>query len=78
MSLPSSPHEYRGQTSERRTNDELESIWNKILESPMFNNRPLLPYEEWNIDYSELTVGTRIGIGMFQLLPLIVLKIIDL
>ncbi|XP_058730442.1 serine/threonine-protein kinase EDR1-like [Vicia villosa] len=71
MSLPSSPHDYRDQTSETsrppryELNDELESTWNKILESSMSNNKPLLPYEEWNIDFSELTVGTRVGIGFF-------------
>ncbi|XP_025614629.1 uncharacterized protein [Arachis hypogaea] len=71
MSLPSSPHEYRGQSSERSgpsrrdVNHELESTWNKVLESPMFNNKPLLPYEEWNINFTELTVGTRVGIGFF-------------
>ena len=69
ISLPSSPHDYRSQTSERSgvsgyvANDELVTTWNKILESPMFNNNPLLPYPEWNIDFSELTVGTRVGIG---------------
>lgn len=73
MSLPSSPHDYRGQASERSessrygVNDEMESTWNKVLESPMFNNKPLLPYEEWNIDFSELTVGTRVGIGKYFL-----------
>ncbi|KAJ1441837.1 Serine-threonine/tyrosine-protein kinase, catalytic domain [Sesbania bispinosa] len=70
MSLPSSPHDYRGQASERSdpsgyTANEPESTWNKVLESQMFNNKPLLPYEEWNIDFSELTVGTRVGIGFF-------------
>ncbi|XP_031256032.1 serine/threonine-protein kinase EDR1-like isoform X2 [Pistacia vera] len=71
ISLPSSPHEYRTHASERggpsayMVNAELVSTWNKILESPMFQNRPLLPYEEWNIDFSELTVGTRVGIGFF-------------
>ncbi|CAJ2645770.1 unnamed protein product [Trifolium pratense] len=71
MSLPSSPHDYQGQTSETsrpsgyELSDELESTWNKILESSMANNNPLLPYEEWNIDFSELTVGTRVGIGFF-------------
>ncbi|KAI4333845.1 hypothetical protein L6164_018604 [Bauhinia variegata] len=71
MSLPSSPHEYRGQASEisgpsgYQVNDELEARWNKVLESSMFNDKPLLPYEEWNIDFSELTVGTRVGIGFF-------------
>ncbi|RZB76934.1 probable serine/threonine-protein kinase SIS8 isoform X3 [Glycine soja] len=71
MSLPSSPHDYGGQASERSgssrygVNDEMESTWNKVLESPMFNNKPLLPYEKWNIDFSELTVGTRVGIGFF-------------
>lgn len=74
ISLPSSPHEYRTHASERggpsayMVNAELVSTWNKILESPMFQNRPLLPYEEWNIDFSELTVGTRVGIGKHYLL----------
>ncbi|XP_035538816.1 probable serine/threonine-protein kinase SIS8 isoform X3 [Juglans regia] len=71
VSLPSSPNEYRRQTSERSEhpeyggNDELVSAWNKVLDSPMFQNKPLLPFEEWNIDFSELTVGTRVGIGFF-------------
>ncbi|WCJ25052.1 Mitogen activated protein kinase kinase kinase-related [Euphorbia peplus] len=70
ISLPSSPHQYRS-SSERRgpsgyvVHDELVSRWNKVLESPMFNNMPLLPFQEWNIDFSELTVGTRVGIGFF-------------
>lgn len=65
ISLPSSPHEFRRQTPEGRgqMNDEMVSTWNRILESPMFLNKPLLPFEEWNIDFSELTVGTRVGIG---------------
>ncbi|KAK6141224.1 hypothetical protein DH2020_025021 [Rehmannia glutinosa] len=67
MSLPSSPHEFRSQTPERSgtpgVNEELVSTWNRVLDSPMFQNKPLLPFEEWNIDFSELTVGTRVGIG---------------
>ncbi|XP_049412691.1 probable serine/threonine-protein kinase SIS8 [Solanum stenotomum] len=67
VSLPSSPHEFRRQVLEGRgqMNDKMVSTWNRILESPMFLNKPLLPFEEWNIDFSELTVGTRIGIGFF-------------
>ncbi|EEF33862.1 serine/threonine-protein kinase EDR1 [Ricinus communis] len=71
ISLPSSPHQYRSHISDRRgpsghaVNDELVSTWNKVLESPMFNNKPLLPFQEWNIDFTELTVGTRVGIGFF-------------
>ncbi|KAH0744855.1 hypothetical protein KY290_032848 [Solanum tuberosum] len=67
VSLPSSPHEFRRQALEGRgqMNDKMVSTWNRILESPMFLNKPLLPFEEWNIDFSELTVGTRIGIGFF-------------
>ncbi|KAJ8534551.1 hypothetical protein K7X08_016279 [Anisodus acutangulus] len=69
MSLPSSPHELRRQVPERngpdRMNDELVSTWNRILESHMYQNKPLLPFEEWNIDFSELTVCTRVGIGFF-------------
>ncbi|KAL8147640.1 putative serine/threonine-protein kinase SIS8 isoform X1 [Apium graveolens] len=66
ISLPSSPHEYRSQALGRSgTDDEMISTWNKILKSPMFQNKPLLPFHEWNIDYSEITVGTRVGIGFF-------------
>ncbi|KAM7270890.1 hypothetical protein ACFE04_030104 [Oxalis oulophora] len=71
ISLPSSPHQYRSQNSERigpsgyAERDAMESTWNKVLESSMFSNKSLLPFEEWNIDFSELTVGTRVGIGFF-------------
>ncbi|KAL0537069.1 hypothetical protein IC582_026039 [Cucumis melo] len=70
ISLPSSPHVYRGQTSDgighsAYGNDELTFKWTKVLESFSLNDKPLLPYPEWNIDYSELTVGIRIGIGFF-------------
>ncbi|TXG55032.1 hypothetical protein EZV62_020288 [Acer yangbiense] len=71
ISLPSSPHQYRSHAAERggssgyMVNAELVSTWNKVLESPMFQNKPLLAYEEWSIDFSELTVGTRVGIGFF-------------
>ncbi|KAK4789386.1 hypothetical protein SAY86_020705 [Trapa natans] len=71
ISLPSSPHQFASQTTEISgasncaQNDYLVSTWNKVLESPLFLNNPLLPCEEWNIDFSELTVGTRVGIGFF-------------
>ncbi|KAG8386801.1 hypothetical protein BUALT_Bualt03G0186600 [Buddleja alternifolia] len=68
MSLPSSPHEFRSQTPEsgsHRVKEETVSTWNRVLESPMFQKKPLLPFEEWNIDFSELSVGTRVGIGFF-------------
>lgn len=29
----------------------------------MFQNNPLLPYEQWNINFSELTVGAFVGSG---------------
>ncbi|KAL4573303.1 hypothetical protein LXL04_020103 [Taraxacum kok-saghyz] len=64
MSLPTSPHEFRHHPASS-DGDETVSTWNKILDSPMFQNKPLLPYQEWNIDFSELTVGTRVGIGFF-------------
>ncbi|KAL6975928.1 mitogen-activated protein kinase kinase kinase [Sarracenia purpurea var. burkii] len=71
ISLTSSPYEFSSQTSERgrtsdcKASDETLSTWNKVLELPMFQNKPLLPFSEWNIDYGELTVGSRIGIGFF-------------
>jgi hypothetical protein len=74
ISLPSSPHEYRSQTSQSSrssgfvANDQLVTTWNKVLESPLFHSKPLLPFQEWNIDFSELTVGARVGIGKHQYL----------
>lgn len=71
ISLPSSPHEYRSETPNERDiskfniSVEAVSVWNRILELPAFQNNPLLPFQEWNIDYKELTVGTRVGIGFF-------------
>ncbi|XP_073150820.1 serine/threonine-protein kinase EDR1-like isoform X2 [Henckelia pumila] len=69
MSLPSSPHEFTSHTSERiakdGVNDEMVSTWNRVLDLPVFQHKPLLPFEEWNIDFTELTVGTRVGIGFF-------------
>ncbi|KAL9256557.1 putative serine/threonine-protein kinase SIS8 [Drosera capensis] len=70
MSLPSSPHNFGGlglqrNPHEHATNDVMVCAWNKILESGMFDDKPLLPFQEWNIDFSELTVGTRVGIGFF-------------
>ncbi|XP_057792364.1 serine/threonine-protein kinase EDR1-like isoform X2 [Salvia miltiorrhiza] len=49
----------------RGLTEEMVSTWNKVLGLPIFRNKPLLPFEEWNIDFSELTVGTRVGIGFF-------------
>uniref|UniRef100_A0A5B7C033 non-specific serine/threonine protein kinase n=1 Tax=Davidia involucrata TaxID=16924 RepID=A0A5B7C033_DAVIN len=71
ISLPSSPHQFRGQASrmseaaEFSGSDDMISTWNKVLESSKILNKPLLPFQEWNIDFSELTVGTRVGIGFF-------------
>uniref|UniRef100_A0A7C9AMD0 non-specific serine/threonine protein kinase n=1 Tax=Opuntia streptacantha TaxID=393608 RepID=A0A7C9AMD0_OPUST len=70
ISLPSSPDAYRSRNlesrgSEHTPGEEMVSTWNKILETRMFHDKLLLPYEEWNIDFAELTVGTRVGIGFF-------------
>ncbi|KAH6833516.1 Mitogen activated protein kinase kinase like protein [Perilla frutescens var. hirtella] len=69
VSLDSSPREFVSQISQgsgiHRVAEEMVLTWNRVLGSPMFQNKPLLPFEEWNIDFSELTVGTRVGIGFF-------------
>ncbi|KAF8053349.1 hypothetical protein N665_1425s0001, partial [Sinapis alba] len=67
MSLPSSPHAYRSQGFGRRGPSDfaVKDTWNKVVESSTLQNQPLLPYQEWDIDFSELTVGTRVGIGFF-------------
>ncbi|ANM62200.1 Mitogen activated protein kinase kinase kinase-like protein [Arabidopsis thaliana] len=65
ISLPSSPRSYQIQLSERSEHSpqEISHIWNEVLESPMFQNKPLLPFEEWNIDFSKLKVGASVGSG---------------
>ncbi|KAA8515107.1 hypothetical protein F0562_018106 [Nyssa sinensis] len=71
ISLPSSPYQFSGEASrmseaaEFSEGDDMISTWNKVLESSTILNKPLLPFQEWNIDFSELTVGTRVGIGFF-------------
>ncbi|XP_047949729.1 probable serine/threonine-protein kinase SIS8 [Salvia hispanica] len=67
--MSSSSHEYASKSAQGSGNygvtEEMLSTWNKVLGLPIFHNKPLLPFEEWNIDFSELTVGTRVGIGFF-------------
>ncbi|XP_028107185.1 serine/threonine-protein kinase EDR1-like isoform X1 [Camellia sinensis] len=71
ISLPSSPHLSRRlasgmcESAVLTGNAEMTSTWNKVLESSKILNKPLLPFQEWNIDFSELTVGIRVGIGFF-------------
>ncbi|KAJ3686335.1 hypothetical protein LUZ61_015499 [Rhynchospora tenuis] len=71
VSLPSSPHQFSASSSgisgppEFLSNRQLMATWNKVLRSSSFMNKPLMPFEEWNIDFAELTVGTRVGIGFF-------------
>uniref|UniRef100_A0A0E0JMB1 Protein kinase domain-containing protein n=1 Tax=Oryza punctata TaxID=4537 RepID=A0A0E0JMB1_ORYPU len=72
MSLPSSPHEYRAQISETSnacdfvSKEKMVLAWNTVLQSSPFLNKPLLPFEEWNIDFSELTIGTRVFRGIWN------------
>ncbi|RLM79444.1 Serine/threonine-protein kinase [Panicum miliaceum] len=68
VSLPSSPHRSSILASDLRgpsdfTEADLMSTWNKVLQSSPFLNKPLLPYEEWHIEFSEITVGIRVGVG---------------
>ena len=68
VSLPTSPHDYEAEISETSDNcdfiskEKMVFAWNRVLQSSPFN-KPLLPFQEWNIDFSELTIGTRVGIG---------------
>ncbi|WOG85077.1 hypothetical protein DCAR_0104264 [Daucus carota subsp. sativus] len=71
ISLPSSPHKFSSHDSERSgaieyvRSADMISTWNHVIRSSEILNKPLLPYPEWNIDFSELTVGPRVGIGFF-------------
>ncbi|KAG9138436.1 hypothetical protein Leryth_012726 [Lithospermum erythrorhizon] len=66
ISLPSSPHQYSSQSPDRTgISEDMVSTWNNVLKSHVFQDNQLLPFDEWNIEFSELTVGTRVGIGFF-------------
>ncbi|KAL6546502.1 hypothetical protein OROMI_022223 [Orobanche minor] len=71
ISLPSSPQHFAHQASlgndasEIFASPDMMSAFNKVLESSKILNKPLLPFPEWNIDFSEITIGTRVGIGFF-------------
>ncbi|CAI9087273.1 OLC1v1021308C1 [Oldenlandia corymbosa var. corymbosa] len=71
MSLPSSPRYFtnyasgRCEAAEFLRGPDMISKMNKMLEVEKILNKQLFPFQEWNIEFSELTVGTRIGIGFF-------------
>ncbi|KAK3007214.1 hypothetical protein RJ639_017500 [Escallonia herrerae] len=71
ISLPSSPHHFRshasgsGEAKEFLGSANVTSAWNIALDSSKILNNQLFPFKEWNIDFSELNYGPRIGIGFF-------------
>ncbi|MCD7446189.1 hypothetical protein HAX54_045246 [Datura stramonium] len=67
ISLPSSPRwSYgRGKAAGIFGSPDMMSRLEKVIESSRILNKPLLPFDEWNIDFSEITIGARVGIGFF-------------
>ncbi|XP_059290669.1 serine/threonine-protein kinase EDR1-like isoform X1 [Lycium ferocissimum] len=67
ISLPSSPRwSYgRGKAGGIFGSPDMTSRLDKVIESSRILNKPLLPFDEWNIDFSEITIGARVGIGFF-------------
>ncbi|KAH0701357.1 hypothetical protein KY284_015572 [Solanum tuberosum] len=67
ISLPSSPRwSYgRGKAAGIFGSPDMMSRLDKVIESSRILNKPLLPFDEWNIDFSEITIGARVGIGFF-------------
>lgn len=67
ISLPSSPRwSYgRGKAAGIFGSLDMMSRLDKVIESSRILNKPLLPFDEWNIDFSEITIGARVGIGFF-------------
>lgn len=71
ISLPSSPQYIKNQVPGMADGSgvfkgpDMISRFDKVLESSKLVNKPLLPFEEWNIDFSEINIGIRVGIGMY-------------
>lgn len=62
-SVPSSPQEFQ-KINPSKSIDMINS-WNRVLQSSSHPSKPLLPFPEWNIEFSELKMGVRVGIGSF-------------
>lgn len=39
--------------------------WPLSMQSPSLPTQPLMPFAEWDIEFSELRIGVRVGIGSF-------------
>ncbi|CAK9267062.1 unnamed protein product [Sphagnum jensenii] len=39
--------------------------WGLMMQSPSLPSQPLMPFAEWSIEFSELRIGIRVGIGSF-------------
>lgn len=63
LSVPSCPQEFQKTSSSKSI--EMINSWNRVLQSSTHTSKPLLPFPEWNIDFSELKMGVRVGIGSF-------------
>jgi hypothetical protein len=37
--------------------------WGLMMQSPSLPSQPLMPFAEWSIEFSELRIGIRVGIG---------------
>ncbi|KAL6557423.1 hypothetical protein OROMI_017773 [Orobanche minor] len=68
MSLPSSPRYFtkyasgRGEAEEILRGADMISRTNRMVEVAKVLNKQLFPFQEWNIEFSGLTVGMRIEI----------------
>ncbi|BFI43450.1 protein MpMAPKKK26 [Marchantia polymorpha subsp. ruderalis] len=56
--------ETRNSCSEKESTAE-SSNHTVDLKPPAWLNGPLMPFSEWHIDYKELRIGVRVGIGSF-------------
>lgn len=59
-----------------------EATWALTMQSPSLPSQPLMPFSEWNIEFSELRIGIRVGIGtcfwFFFIVKYITLSISDI
>eukprot|EP01018_Ginkgo_biloba_P014533 Gb_10079 [translate_table: standard] len=68
VSVPSSPREFQKSqlsAADPSKSDQTIISWNQVLQSSSLQCKPLLPFPEWNIEFSELKIGVRVGIGSF-------------
>lgn len=55
----------RGSSGVVSDTNSATASWALSMQSPSLPTQPLMPFSEWDIEFSELRIGVRVGIGWY-------------